>query len=198
MYVVTLCTTPQGAVVWADKREGAAGLWRLDADSRTWKVLPLTGTLPAKSPDQHGMAYDSKRDRLLFFSNADKNKGDVVAYEFKTGEAKTLNTVGREKAAVPSRETIYLPELDAVLIGARVTVDGKQFWTLYDCGKNSWFGVELPGADPIGKGTQGSSFNNSMGLMYDPTRKLVWAVGQNSHVHILRLEPKNLKLQELK
>jgi len=54
---------------------------------------------------------------------------------------------------VPSRETIYLPELDAVLIGARVMVDGKQLWALYDCGKNAWFGVELPGADPIGKGT---------------------------------------------
>lgn len=97
-----------------------------------------------------------------------------------------------------SRETIYLPELDAVLLGARVTLDGKPFWALYDCGKNAWYGVELPGADPIGKGTQGNSFNNSMGLMYDPNRKLVWAVGQNSHVHVLRLEPKSLKLQALK
>jgi hypothetical protein len=26
-----------------------------------------------------------------------------------------------------------------------------------------------------------------MGLMYDPNRKLVWAVGQYSHVHVLRL-----------
>ena len=174
------------------------GLWRLDASSRTWKALPLTGTLPAKSPDQHGMAYDSKRDRLLSFSNADKNKGDVAAYDFKSGEAKWLNAAGKEKAALHARETIYLPELDAVLIGARVSVDGKQLWALYDCGKNAWFGVELPGADPIGKGTQGNSFNNSMGLMYDPNRNLVWAVGQNSHVHALRLEMKSAKLQELK
>ena len=28
---------------------------------------------------EHGMAYDSKRDRLLLFSGADKNKGDVMA-----------------------------------------------------------------------------------------------------------------------
>jgi hypothetical protein len=40
-----------------------------------------------------------------------------------------------------------------------------------------WFGAELPGADPIGKGTFGSSFNN---------------------VHVLRLEAKTLKLQELR
>ena len=121
-FVVTLCTTPKGAVVWADKRDhDAAGLWRLDADKRTWQPLPLTGDLPAKSPDQHGMAYDSKRDRLLFFSNADKNKGDVTAYDLKTGEAKSLNATGMDKAAAPSRETVYIPDADAVLVGRAST-----------------------------------------------------------------------------
>lgn len=37
-----------------------------------------------------------------------------------------------------------------------------------------------------------------MGLMYDTNRKLVWAVGQNSHVHVLRLDPKGPGVQELK
>jgi hypothetical protein len=198
MYTVTICPTPQGAVVWADHREGAVGLWRLDADTRTWTALPLKGTLPAKSPDLHGMAYDSRRNRLLYFSNADKNKGDVAAYDFKSGATKWLNAAGKEAAAVPSREAIYLPELDAVLLGARVTRDDKLLWVLYDCGKNGWFGLELPGADPTGKGTAGNSFNNSMGLMYDPNRKLLWAVGQNSHVHVLRLDPGSVKLREPK
>jgi hypothetical protein len=49
------------------------------------------------------------------------------------------------------------------------------------------------GDDPIEK----ESFNNSMGLMYDPNRQLVWAAGQNSHIHVLRVS--FLKgLQELK
>jgi hypothetical protein len=196
MYVVTLCPTPQGVVAWADGRKGSPGLWRVDAVSRTWKALPLRGELPATSPDWHGMAYDSRRDRLLLFSGTGKKKGDVVAYDLKDGTARSLAAAGREKAALASRETIYLPELDAVLIGARVTLEGKPFWALYDCGKNAWYGASLPGADPIGKGT--SSFNNSMGLMYDPNRKLVWAVGQNSHVHVLHLERKSLKLQELR
>ncbi len=75
-FVVTLCATPKGAVAWADTRgREAAGLWRLDAETRTWRPLPLSGALPAKSPDQHGMAYDSKRDRLLFFSNAEQDQG---------------------------------------------------------------------------------------------------------------------------
>ena len=79
---------------------------------------------------------------------------------------------------------MYLPDADAVLVGARVDVDGKLLWLLYDCGKNAWFGVELAGRRPDRQGTR-RAFNNSMGLMYDPNRKLVWAVGQNNEVFVL-------------
>jgi hypothetical protein len=142
------------------------------------------------------MAYDSQRDRLLFFSSVDKNKGEVMGYDFKNGKAKELNAAGKAMAALPSRETIYLPELDMVMVGARASLNGKLLWLLYDCGKNAWFGAELAGDDPVGKAL--GAFNNSMGLMYDPHRKLVWAVGQNSRVHVLRLDSKSLKLVELK
>jgi hypothetical protein len=193
-YVVTLCPTPQGVIAWADSRGGGAGLWRLDAKMRTWQALPLRGELPDKSADRHGMAYDSRRERLLFFSNVGKRAGDVAAYDLKTGEAKWLTPSGAKQAAVSSRETIYLPEEDAVLVGAHVTSrDGKLLWPLYDCKANAWQGIELAGADPVGKG----SFNNSMGLMYDPGRKLIWAVGQNSHVDVLRLDAKALSTTAL-
>ena len=188
-YNVTLCSTPQGTVAWGDKREGGgAGLWRLDAKERVWRPLDLRGSLPAKSPDQHGMIFDAKRDRLLFFSDSDKNRGDVTAYDFSSGEARWLDATGKSLAAVHSRETVYLPDADVVLIGARVLIDDKLHWLVYDCATNAWRAIELPGDDPIGKGTSGRSFNNSMGLMYDPNRKLVWAVGQYSHVHVLKLD----------
>ena len=140
------------------------------------------------------MAYDAKRGRLLFFSDLGKTRGDVAAYDLRTGEATWLGASGKEAAAVRSRETVYLPEADAVLVGAHVEVDGKPLWPLYDCAKNAWFGVELAGADPVGKGP----FNNSMGLMYDPGRKLVWAVGQNGHLFVLRFDPKQAKLHPLR
>jgi len=188
MYVVTVCATPQGAVVWANKRPGGGpGLWRLDAEARSWKPLPLEGETPQTSPDHHGMAYDSRRDRLLLFSDLGKNRGDVLEYNFKTGKTRWLGAGGKDKALVPSRETIYLPEADAVLIGARVkSEDGAMLWPLYDCATNTWLGLAFKGADPVGKGT----FNNSMGLMYDPHRRLVWAVGQHSQVHVLRYDAK--------
>jgi hypothetical protein len=194
-YTNTVCATPQGAVVWADRREKeGAGLWRLDAASRRWNALPLKGELPPKSPDHHGLAFDAKRERLLFLSDLGKTGGDVVAYDLHTGEARWLGPSGKGAAAVPSRETAYLPGADAVLVGAHVEVEGKLLWPLYDCGKNAWFGAELAGQDPVGKGR----FNNSMGLMYDPGRGLVWAVGQNGHLFVLRFDPKQVKLYPLR
>src|SRR5256885_8070365 len=130
--------------------------------------------------DHHGLAHDTRRQRLLFFSDLGKHKGDVATYDFLTGEAIWLEAAGKGSAVVPSRETVYLPDADAVLVGAHVEVEGKPLWLLYDCRKNAWFGVELAGTDPVGKGR----FNNSMGLMFDPTRELVWAVGQHNEVFV--------------
>ena len=182
-YVVTVCTTPKGAVVWANARKGGPGLWRLDAGTKTFQPLPLKGDMPQTSADHHGMAYDSKRDRLLLFSDLGKNKGDVLEYDFKSGATRWLNAAGKDKALAQSRETAYIPEADGVLIGAHLRGDNA-LWPMYDCAANAWVGVELKGADPVGK----KAFNNSMGLMYDPNRRLVWAVGQHSHVHVLKLD----------
>lgn len=197
-YNVTVCSTPQGAVVWADRRNGGDGLWRLDAASKTWHELPIKGDkLPGKSPDQHGLAFDSKRNRLLFFSNADKNKGDVLAYDLHSTELRWLNAHGRGNAAVPSRETVYLPTEDSVLLAARIQINDRWQWLTYSCADNAWKAVDIPGDDPMGKGTSGGVFHNSVGMMYDPARKLVWFVGQNSHVTVLKPDWAVIKLQPL-
>jgi hypothetical protein len=196
-YVVTVCATPAGAIVWGDAHDaGKAGLWRLDATSKTWKSLPLTGELPAKSPDRHGMVYYAKRDRLLLFSDTGPKKGNVVAYELKTGEAKWLDPAGADRAMVHYRETAYIPVADIVLIGGRVKDEkGGWQWLAYDCAANAWVSLELGGEDPIGKA---GAFNNSMGLVYDPNRKLIWAVGQHSQVYALQLDWKTVIATPLK
>jgi hypothetical protein len=184
-HVTTLANTSKGTVVWVGRHFAPpkdTALYLLDAKARIWNKLPLTGTLPGTSADQHGMAYDTKRGRLLFFSAADKNKGDVMAYDMNTGEAKWLGAAGKALAGVPSRNTLYIPELDAVLIGNHVVVGGgKKLWPLYDCEKNAWFGAELAGDDPLAK-----TSHYCLGLMYDPKRKLIWTTDNGNGVRVLK------------
>ncbi|HKB37476.1 MAG TPA: kelch repeat-containing protein [Gemmataceae bacterium] len=194
MYMVNLCPTPRGVVAWSFLLTDrvSTGLWRMDAESHTWKPLPLKGKLPPSSSDQHGQAYDSKRDRLLSFHGTEKDSpGEVTAYDFRSGLAKPLTPAGKQKAALPSREAVYVPEADLVLIQAYA--EGKR-WLAYDCAKNAWLGVKFAGPDLIGK----QVFNNSLGLLYDSNRKLVWALGQHSEVWVLRLDPKTADLQPLR
>jgi hypothetical protein len=51
----------------------------LAAKTRAWSKLPLQGTLPRVSADEHGMAYDSKRDRLPIAARTlVANGGEIV------------------------------------------------------------------------------------------------------------------------
>ena len=106
-FTVTLCATPEGVICWAEKPDRTLGLWRLDALERKWVPLPVDGPLPAHRPDQHGMAFDSKRNRLLLFSAADENQGDVLAYDLATGKSAWLGAAGKNKAAVPKALSGY-------------------------------------------------------------------------------------------
>ena len=179
-----------------DKNKTAAAAtfvkWMND-NSADW---PKTGELPAKSADRHGMAHDAKRDRLLLFSDAGPKAGDVAAYDLKSGVARWLGPAGATAALAHCREAVYVPHADWVLTGGRVKgEDGGWRWLAYDCAANAWVAFDLGGDDPVGKP---GAFNNSMGLMYDPTRKLVWAVGQRSEVYALRLDRSTVKVTPLK
>jgi hypothetical protein len=187
MYVTTLATTPRGVVAWAERAPHETALYRLDAPTRSWSQLPIRGTLPRTSADEHGMVYDSRRDRLLLFSGADENQGDVMAYDMTSGRLEWLGAAGKGKAGVRSREALYLPEQDAVLLGNTIVgADGSPQWLYYDCRRNAWFGLPLGGPSPIGK----ESSMVSLGLMCDSARKLVWALDQTNRVFVLRLDPK--------
>lgn len=198
-YTANVITTPKGVVCWAKQIRDrvTTGLWLMDPKARKWKELPIKGKLPWVGPDRSGACYDSKRDRLLFFSS--NAKGDVTAYDFKTGEAKALAPAGKEKAIVPSREAIYLEDCDMVLIGAHVKgPGGKMLMLIYDCAKNRWLGADLGGTNPVGRRGKKAAFNNSVGLAYDPQRKLIWSLGQRSQVTVLKFDPETAGLVELK
>ena len=120
-----------------------------------------------------------------------------LEYDMKSGTSRWIEVAGSSYAAVPSRETAYVPEQDLVLLAARTRVGERSLWLAYDCAKSAWLGLDLTGDDPIGKGTSGGSFHNSVGIMYDPNRKLVWFVDQNSHVFSLKLDLKTVAVVPL-
>ncbi|MCX7590854.1 MAG: hypothetical protein N2255_04415, partial [Kiritimatiellae bacterium] len=178
-----LCPTPHGVVAWASGK-----LWKVNWAKLEWEELPLSGVkLPAPSHEGHGLAYDSKRERLLLFSQA--GRGEVEEYDLKKGEALFLSPSGKEVSLlgdVRCRELVYLPEWDAVLIASRVP-DGeaKWRWPVYDCEKNEWMAVLFSGEEPIEK-----DYNVSLGLVYDLRRKLVWAMDAYAKVWALRVDLK--------
>ncbi len=198
-YNTTVCATPEGAVVWARSANGNVGLWRLNAETKSWKPLTLEkdAKLPDMSPDHHGLAFDSKRNRLLFFSDLGTKKGNVADYDIAGSTVKWLDPAGADQAIAHCRETVYLPDLDMVLIGARLKDSaGNWRWLAFDCAANGWVSIVFGGEDPIGK--RPIPFNNSMGLMYDPGRKLVWAVGQHSQVYVLNIDRAKADIKPLR
>ncbi len=151
----------------------------------------MKGPLFGPVVDNGGVAYDSKRDRLLFFVR-DKTACKMAAYTFATGEVSAVAATGNDqgggsdKATTNFREAVYLPKDDLIMIGATGLI--------YDCGKNAWFKTALASdTPPI---TKEGSYN--IGVMYDPRRSLVWAVNTNSQVFVLRFDVKNAKLEAVK
>jgi len=185
-YQNTTCvSTPEGLVAWVPNH----GLLRLDGAAMAWKTLPLKGKLPGMSVDNQGMAFDSRRNRLLLFTR--EMKGNVATYDLGSGEIGLIEPAGADRVSYRPRETIYAACADSVLVGACPQLsDGKPYWLLYDCTRNAWLGVHLPG-DGVGAGF-------GLGLMYDPKRKLVWAADSYLRLAVLRLDLKTAQVRELK
>lgn len=193
-YTVSLIPTPKGLVSWA---HGAGGpFWRLNADDKTWTPLPIQGKFPTPVCDNAGMAYDSKRNRMLAFAWKGKTDTTIHAYDLATGAATAIEAAGADKVQDAFRETfgkmhfefresVYLPELDMVMNGAT--------GHFYDCAKSAWLKTTLPSDVP--DLSRHPSYN--LGVMHDPRRNLVWAVDTNCNIYVLRLDAATLKLAPL-
>lgn len=188
-YTLTLTSTPDGLVCWT--KDGR--LFALSPQME-WVERPLKGKLAGSVVDNSTLAWDAKRERLLFWRKGygDKNlyDGRIQAVD-KDGVVSTLEPEGKEKAvAVPYLCQIrYDAANDLFLVGG--TAGGRT--PAYDPEKNRWVSLKLGGVDPSGpKGR-----NVSLGLMYDATRKLFWAVDTNSQVYVLRLDPATADLRPL-
>ena len=196
-YTLTTCATPAGLVCWTNQGK----LFRFDSEAKAWRELELHGAkLPGSEVDNSTLLHDTERDRLLF---ARKPYGEPP-YDgvLHSVDLKTLEVARLEPAGLAAADKIsYLCQLrydranDLVLCGCTPPPDGSgvRRTPAYDCANNRWVSLAIGGDDPSGpKGR-----NVSLGLMYDARRGLFWAVDTNSHVYVLRLDPKAADLQPL-
>ncbi len=202
-YTLTLTAAPKGLVCWtkdgrlftnASERsdKNTSKKTQNDTDQRDpgqWTEIKLSGRLPGSVVDSSTLTFDSRRNRLLLFCREyDTNKpydGQVHAVNLETGEVSALNPAGAERV----REIPYLcqlrysPDHDLCLAGARMSADGAPVTPAFDCAANAWTFLSLGGEDPNGK----SGRNVSLGLMYDPQRRMFWATDANCEVYVLRI-----------
>jgi hypothetical protein len=197
-YTLTLAPTPHGLVCWT--AEGK--LFYNEQLTLGWTELKISDEkLPGAVVDNSTLAYDSKRDRLLFFRKGygEKNTydGEIHELDWKTLKVRKLSPEGmKEAVSIPYLCQIrYDPVNDLMLVGATLPPDADMFrrTPAYDCANNRWVAMKITGDDPSGK----TGRNVSLGLMYDAKRKLWWAVDTRSQVYVMRLEPKTADVQAL-
>jgi len=189
--VANFVATPHGLI--------GGGVKRFDA-TKGWVPMPAQG----KWPDgfcgfSAAYSYDSKRDRLYCANGkgyGSLKEGVVWSYDFKTTEIAELKPKNADKVrfeAETARESIYLPEADAVLFLA----GGADWHYLYDVAGNEWKSVRLKP-----KNVQAPGGFIGSGLMYHPKRKLVFLLGPapdlGFQVFALRFDPATAEYAELK
>jgi len=197
-YTITICPSPHGLYAWTKMGE----VYRFDGQKREWIQVELAGgELPGAVVDNSTVVYDSKRDRLLIavkgYGREHVYDGQVYELDLKTRKARGLSPGGMAGAAdIPYLCQIRYDEAnDLLLVGATLPPDGSGLrrTPAFDCAANRWISLRITGDDP----NRERGRNVSLGLMYDPKRKLFWAVDTNSRVYVLRLDPKTADPQPL-
>ena len=189
-YYTKTVSTPRGVVCW--NRGKYLGL--LDVSRRKWNPLPVKGKLPrVVHGDENALCYDPKRNVLWMYAadGYQKPTGKVWRYDMATGTVEEVAAANREAFGrkVRLRETAYVPQLDMVVhngfVGDRQVAwqPARGRWVLLDTKRDPKHAKDLK---QLG--------GPSIGLMVDPKRKCLWAMGAGRRVFIMKLDVKSLRV----
>jgi len=200
-----LCATPQGIVAWAaSKTVGSRrGLWLLkDLAKGMWEEIlaPSPDALPPfSSGDSHAMAYDSKRDRLMFMTaGVKKDAQQLYIYDMQSRAVSVLAPKGAPhwpEGAGMVRELCYLPDDDLALICS--TAKPSPVAIVFDPAREEWLKADIQPAEVKGRPVYPDGYHVSLGLMWDAKRTLIWASDVRGGIFVLRFERKSLTLAPL-
>ncbi|MCZ7649550.1 MAG: kelch repeat-containing protein [Planctomycetota bacterium] len=210
-YVTFLCPTPHGLYAWGKFSEHGKdpGLFRLRG-GKAWEQVKTSGeALPVPVCDKGStLVYDSKRDRFLFTSvfgaKTGEGVGQVWSCARESGAVQALNPQGAGEIKAPrwAREAVYLPGADAMLCGSAIQHGEKLLTPCYDATANAWYLADLPGAaEAFNGGKTAAGCGVDLGLAYDASRGLVWAVSCKLHpgaLKVLRFDAASAAKTELK
>ena len=117
-YTLTLCSTDKDLYCWGGQYDRAVGIHKWQPATKRWETLKLTGVkLPGPECDHSGLAFDSKRNRLILFPK--RYTGRLYALDCPTNELIELKPGGANAAAATVgfwRELAYVPQADVVLV----------------------------------------------------------------------------------
>jgi hypothetical protein len=188
--------TPHGLLAW---NRDDQHLWLLDGKSLTWNKLEYKGKgiLPNPCVDFSSMAYDPKRDRMLFFPGefGRPPSCQVIALDFATHQVSKLDPEGMD--ASPEARTLggrrdiaYHPDSDLFIWA--VPIKGSDLLVAYDAAKNRWVTIKL-------NGRVSSSVSST--IFYDAKRKLLWIDEhgpRKGQAWVTRFDPDKAEIKPLK
>jgi len=136
----------------------------LEAGEKRWKRLDRGTASPQNLYEMTGLAYDTKRDRLLLHGGG-KDRNELWALDVARGAWEELKPQGPAPGC--SREAVYLASQDVLLTWSRGTA-----WA-YAPGENAWRAVTV--APPAGVEPARLAAQNRA-MVHDPARDLVLLV----------------------
>jgi len=189
-YYTKTVGTPRGVVCWNRGRY----LGVLDVNRRKWVPLPVKGKLPrVVHGDENALCYDPKRNVLWMYAAAGYRKptGRVWRYDLAAGTVEEVAAANRETFGrrVRLRETAYVPALDMVVHNGFVG-DRQVAW---QPARGRWV---LLGTrrDPKHARALKQLGGPSIGLMVDPKRHCLWAMGSGRKVFVMKLDATSLQV----
>jgi hypothetical protein len=147
-------------------------IWLLDASRKRWERLSEGQPSPQNLYEMTGLAYDSKRDRVLLHG-AGQRRDELWSFEIAARRWKKLEPGGIRPPSA-TREAVYLPADDVALLYGPAPEDRNvpALW-IYVCSEVAWRRADIPpmtGIDPRARAGQNRA------MVYDSRRDLVLAV----------------------
>ncbi len=189
-------TAPHGLYAFTargGKGNNAPAIYRADVAAGRWDLVAADPGGPKDHSEANPMAYDSKRDAILYFR---ARKGlEVWSLDFKTKKWTKHALAGKLPPAIAG-DPAYVPDLDAAVFLCTQAKgrDAPPVLYLYNVGERKWYTAPFKGDKPA------STYwlNNSMA--WDPELKLLVHLSSNGHsnhwikVLVMRPDFRTLKL----